>query len=90
MIAAIHDEGTSRMTSEGVQALRWIGAKTPLPTSYRGSYALIGYKGINQVPWIKQRANNRGYGPTVLRASLKGKFLFTLFWNQRRTIETPN
>ena len=90
MIAAIHDEGANEMSSWGYDALRRIGGKPPFQTNYRGSFALIGYKGMRDayVPWIKQGSNERGKGPTVLRASLKCKFLFTLLWNQRKTIET--
>jgi len=73
VIAAIHDEGANEMSSWGYDALRRIGGKPPFQDNYRGSFALIGYKGMRDayVPWIKQGSNERGKGPTVLRASLK-------------------
>lgn len=70
VIAAIQDDGTSAMYTQGYDALLAVGGKEPFQRNYRGTYALIGYKGTGEVTWINQASKMPGRGPTILRARL--------------------
>ena len=53
------------------QAMIDVGAKVPISSGYRGSYALIGYKGTENVDFIAQMKAPKRMGPSVLTASVQ-------------------
>lgn len=66
---AVQDEGWWHFTDEGKQALKSVGANNP-SVVYRGSYALIGYKGKVNPSWVRERISGKGRGPTILEATI--------------------
>ena len=65
VLVAIQDEG-SRYGGPALDALRRKGAKDPILTDYRGSYALAGYAQPNKPSWVSQAQKNRGQGPSEI------------------------
>ncbi|KAK3696530.1 hypothetical protein QZH41_004877 [Actinostola sp. cb2023] len=70
VLVSVHDSGNAYVSSEAQGALRSIYAADPIIPSYRGSWALIGYKGSPRPSWIRQAYNQKGLGPTVISASI--------------------
>ena len=54
ILVAIQDEGRKYMTGAAYNALRRIGARSPLRAGYRGSFALLGYTGPGKPAFIRQ------------------------------------
>ena len=86
VLVAIQDEGSSQV-SPALNALKRLGAKDPILTDYRGSFALIGYAQPSKPSWIAQEQQKRYEGPSeiFLRIALmqirqlrKNIFLFAL------------
>ena len=70
-MAALQDEGTSAASGICYKVLEMIGGRRPFQTAYRGSFAMIGYKGKQNVTWIQQLKQPRFRGPTVIKTSIK-------------------
>ena len=68
VLIAIQDEGNR--ASAAHSAMIAVGAKAPISSGYRGSYALIGYKGKEEVDFVAQKKANRRRGPSVLSATV--------------------
>ena len=65
VLIAVQDEGASHVRS-ALNDLRRIGGFS-IHFGFRGSYALIGYKGPGRKPfWVKQKQHRRKRGPSVL------------------------
>lgn len=64
---AIQDEG-SVYTSPAIDALKRVGATDDLlnVTEYLGSFALVGYAGVDKPAWIAQQNAERGKGPSEI------------------------
>ena len=52
------------------QALIALGARNLGRTEYRGSYALVGYKGSPRPTWVKESRKRRTKGPTLINATI--------------------
>ena len=50
------------MTRHGYRALRRIGARSPMNSDYRGTFALIGYRGRKKPKFVAQ-VNDGFYFP---------------------------
>lgn len=93
MLVAVQDEGWWHFTDAARIALRSLGARDP-NVVYRGSYALIGYKGSFKPSWVREEKRDKKYGPTVLRATipttqcppppLPGRDFNTHIWNREK------
>lgn len=72
VLVAIQDEGSLHV-SPALNALKRLGAKDPILTDYRGSFALIGYSQPSKPSWIAQEQQKRYKGPSeiFLRIPLK-------------------
>ncbi|XP_065051141.1 uncharacterized protein LOC135680862 isoform X2 [Rhopilema esculentum] len=70
-IVVIATQNTAHSTYYGGDALLNIGAVYPLFPMYRGSWALVGYKGDRQVDWIKQDSKTKGAGPAKLSVEIQ-------------------
>ncbi|XP_035660471.1 cell surface hyaluronidase-like [Branchiostoma floridae] len=66
ILVSVKDE-SSRRANHCLQALREIGAKEPVKTGFRGSFAMIGYKGLTQPSWIQQINLPPKKGPAEIR-----------------------
>ena len=73
-MVATQDSASNHFT-EAVGALKRVGATDPILIEFRGSYALAGYAGQNQPPWIAQQQAKRYQGPSEisLRVSIRSK-----------------
>ena len=71
ILVAIQDEG-SIYISPAIDALKRVGATHDLLhlTDYRGSFALVGYAGVNKPPWIAQQSAKRGKGPSEISLTI--------------------
>ncbi|XP_078665559.1 cell surface hyaluronidase-like [Branchiostoma floridae x Branchiostoma belcheri] len=69
ILVSVKDE-SSRRANQCLQALREIGAKQPVKTGFRGSFAMIGYKGLTQPSWIQQINLPPKKGPAEIRTSI--------------------
>ena len=69
MLVAVQDDGWFRFNAVARDALKSLGARDP-QVVYRGSYALIGYKGSIKPSWVREAKRNKGLGPTVLKATI--------------------
>lgn len=69
MLVAVQDEAWWKFGANAINALRSLGAIDP-QVVYRGSYALIGYKGPNKPSWVREAKRGKGLGPTVLTATI--------------------
>ncbi|XP_022800000.1 uncharacterized protein LOC111337884 isoform X2 [Stylophora pistillata] len=67
VLIAIQDEG-SVYTSPAIDALKRVGATDDLlnVTEYLGSFALVGYAGVDKPAWIAQQNAERGKGPSEI------------------------
>ena len=65
VLVAIQDEGSSQV-SPALNALKRLGAKDPILTDYRGSFALIGYAQPSKPSWIAQEQQKRYEGPSEI------------------------
>ena len=54
VLVAIQDEGSRKAEPEVYEALKMIHGTEPFQTTYRGSFAMIGYKGPKRPSWIVQ------------------------------------
>ena len=77
VLVAIQEEG-SKYGPAAFDALRRLGATEPILTDHRGSYALVGYSGINKPSWVTQQQANGGQGPSEisLKVALMGKYIY--------------
>ena len=62
---AIQDEG-SNYVKPALDTLRRLGATEPVLPDFRGSFALVGYAGVNKLSWIAQKIAKRGLGPSEI------------------------
>ena len=62
---AIQDEG-SKYVKSALDALKRLGATEPVLPDFRGSFALVGYAGVNKPAWITQKTAKRGLGPSEI------------------------
>jgi hypothetical protein len=53
VIVAVQDDGASKI-GNALEYLKKIGARDPIISEHRSSFALIGYKGVETVKWITQ------------------------------------
>ena len=65
VLVAIQDEGSSQV-SPALNALKRLGAKDPILTDYRCSFALIGYSKPSKPSWIAQEQQKRYEGPSEI------------------------
>ena len=65
VLVAIQDEGSYYVKS-ALDALKRLGATDPVLPDFRGSFALVGYAGVNKPSWIAQKTAKRGLGPSVI------------------------
>ena len=65
----VQDEG-SRFWRVATDAIKAIGG-TRTYIDFRGSYALLGYKGNSNVNWITEVSNLRKRGPSVIRKTIQ-------------------
>nr|XP_058952249.1 uncharacterized protein LOC131779695 [Pocillopora verrucosa] len=65
VLVAIQDEGSNYVKS-ALDALKRLGATDPVLPDFRGSFALVGYAGVNKPSWIAQKTAKRGLGPSVI------------------------
>ena len=70
VLVAVSDEATGRLYDDGIAALESVGAVDPKSIGYRGSLALVGYKGPVKRRWIRQVKNKRYEGPSILRVTI--------------------
>ena len=70
VLVAVSDEGTERLYDDGVAALESVGAIDPKNIGYRGSLALVGYKGSVKRRWVRQVQNKRFKGLSKLRVTI--------------------
>ena len=64
-MVAVQDEGSSKQ-APAIDALKKKGATDPV-VDFRGSFALVGYAGIENRPlWIAQQRRNSGQGPSEI------------------------
>ena len=56
--------------SPALDALRRLGAKDPIPTEYRGSFALAGSAQSNKPDWITQEQHGRYRGPSEISLTI--------------------
>ena len=66
VLVAVQNEGARLLTADGVRALKALGGSEPVQREYRASYALVGYKGIDKVTWVRQKMKPRRQGPTEI------------------------
>ena len=71
VLAAMQDEASAAASTECFEALEMIGGKEPFQREYRGSFAIIGYKGTKKVTWIEQKKFTAGKGPAELTKTIK-------------------
>ena len=62
---AIQDAG-STYVSPALDALKRLGARAPIVTDFRGSFALIGYAKPSKPSWIAQEQQKRYEGPSEI------------------------
>ena len=61
ILVSVHESGT-RYISDAVAALKSLGAVDPVDPGYRGSWLLVGYKGIGAKPyWVRQARARRTF-----------------------------
>ena len=65
VLVAIQDEGSNYVKS-ALDALKRLGATDPVLPDFRGSFALVGYAGVNKPSWITQKTAKRGLGPSEI------------------------
>ena len=70
IIAVVVQDSANTYISQVESILKSIGAKRPA-TTYRSSYALLGYKGTKRVDWISEAYNDRHKGPSVIRKGIE-------------------
>ena len=66
------------MTGAAYNALRRIGARSPLRAGYRGSFALLGYTGPGKPAFIRQVMENT----YLLYLAPCGAYFFQWFWTR--------
>ena len=67
---AIQDEGSNYVRS-ALNALKRLGATEPVFPDYRGSFALVGYAGVNKPSWVEQKIAKRGLGPSEISLKIQ-------------------
>ena len=65
VLVAIEDS-SSRHAEPAVDALKRLGATDPIYYGHRESFAFVGYAGNNKPPWISQKQNRNGWGPSEI------------------------
>ena len=66
VVVAVQDEG-ARTIGNALQELKKIGAREPIISETRSSFALIGYKGIETPKWITQVSCSLTFKMTIAR-----------------------
>lgn len=71
VLIAIQDEG-SKHISPAIDALKRVGATDDILdlTDHRGSFALVGYAGVDKPTWIAQKSAKRGKGPSEISLTI--------------------
>jgi len=70
VLVGYQDDAATKFTSSCAEALQMIGGKEPFQREFRGSYALVGYKGKPAEPFISQQKQSKaGEGPTNLEGT---------------------
>ena len=67
---AIQDEGSNYVRS-ALNALKRLGATEPVLPDYKGSFALVGYAGVNKPSWVEQKIAKRGLGPSKISLKIQ-------------------
>ena len=67
---AIQDEGSNYVRS-ALNALKRLGATEPVLPDYQGSFALVGYAGVNKPSWVEQKIAKRGLGPSEISLKIQ-------------------
>ena len=70
VLVATQDDSSTKYTKDVRQALIAVGARNPGRTEFRGSYALVGYKGSPRPTWVKESRKRRRKGPTLINATI--------------------
>lgn len=65
VLVAIRDEG-SRFVSPAFNALKRLGARDPILSSFRASFAFVGYAETNKPSWVTQEQKKRYEGPSII------------------------
>lgn len=52
--------------SPAFNALKRLGARDPILSSFRGSFAFVGYAETNKPPWVTQEQKKRYEGPSII------------------------
>ncbi|PFX19678.1 Angiopoietin-4 [Stylophora pistillata] len=71
VLIAIQDEG-SKHISPAIDALKRVRATDDILdlTDYRGSFALVGYAGVDKPTWIAQKSAKMGKGPSEISLTI--------------------
>ena len=65
VLVAIQDAGSTYI-SPALDALKRLGAKDPILTDFRGSFALVGYAQPSKPSWIAEEQQKRYEGPSEI------------------------
>ena len=72
VLVGIQDEATARSNQNYVYSSleRLGGVAGSFQMQYRGSFAMVGYKGSSKPAWVKQVTPAAGRGPAILQATI--------------------
>ena len=68
MLVAVQDEAGRLFNNDARDALHKLGGRN-VHLEYRGSYAMIGYKGLRP-NFFREKKSGRGRGPTEVSANV--------------------
>ena len=54
-----------------LDALKRLGATDPVLPDCQGSFALVGYAGVNKLSWIEQKIAKRSLGPSEISLKIQ-------------------
>ena len=82
VLVAIQDEGSTYI-SPAIDALKRVGATDDLLnlTEFRGSFALVGFAGVNRPSWIAQQNAKRERGPSEISLTIpSSEGISSFYW----------
>ena len=82
VLVAIQDQGSTYI-SPAIDALKRVGATDDLLnlTEFRGSFALVGFAGVNRPSWIAQQNAKRERGPSEISLTIpSSEGISSFYW----------